>query len=79
MAKRVARSASKKGGTAKKKALSKSSSMRIVRVMARQIIDSRGNPTVEAEMIWREAQRAGRSALGRIHRGARSARTARRR
>ncbi len=46
MAKRAARSASKKTGGARKK----SSSMKIVRVVAREIIDSRGNPTVEAEV-----------------------------
>ena len=51
MAKRVTRSTSKKSGGTKKKTSSKSSSMRIVRVVAREIIDSRGNPTVEAEVI----------------------------
>jgi enolase len=51
MAKHASNSKSKKTGRAKRKASSKSSAMRIVRVIAREIIDSRGNPTVEADVI----------------------------
>jgi enolase len=51
MAKRAASSRSKKTGRAKTRASSKSSPMKIARVVAREIIDSRGNPTVEADVI----------------------------
>ena len=41
---------------------------RIESVVARQVLDSRGNPTVEAEVTLRSgARRAGDRALGRLH------------
>ena len=53
-------------------------STKITRVHARQIIDSRGNPTVEADVtLTSGAARPRRRALRRFHRRARSARTAR--
>ena len=45
----------------------------------REILDSRGNPTVEVEVMLDGGARAGGRAVGRIDRRARSARTARRR
>ena len=52
----------------------------IVDVIGREIIDSRGNPTVEAEVML-DARRRGprRRAVGRLDRHARGGRTARRR
>jgi enolase len=44
---------------------------RIVDVIGREIIDSRGNPTVEADVVLDSARRARGRALGRLHRHAR--------
>ena len=53
---------------------------RIVDIRGRQIIDSRGNPTVEAEVVLRFRHRRPRGgALGRLHRLARGGGAARRR
>ena len=55
-------------------------STKIIGVRGRQILDSRGNPTVEADVILEGGIRwARRRAVRRIHRRARSERTARRR
>jgi len=45
---------------------------RIVYIRGREIIDSRGNPTVEAIGCWRRAWSAAPPCVGRIHRFARS-------
>ena len=52
----------------------------IVAICARQILDSRGNPTVEVEVtLERRRERPGRRAVGRLDRLARGDRAARRR
>ena len=52
----------------------------IIDIVAREILDSRGNPTVEVEVIARRRCRGPRGgALRRLHRRARGARAARRR
>ncbi len=53
-------------------------STKIVQVPWRQILDSRGNPTVEADVVLEDgATRPRRSAFRRIHWRTRSARAAR--
>ena len=53
--------------------------MKITRVHGREILDSRGNPTVEVDVISTVAPRDGHGAFGCLDRRKRSPRTARRR
>ena len=67
-------------GSASRASPRSSSMTEIVGVFGREILDSRGNPTVEVEVAargWRRRSR--RRALGRVHRRVRGLRAARRR
>ena len=42
----------------------------IVDIIGREILDSRGNPTVEVDVVLEDGMRPRRGAIGRLHRRA---------